>query len=185
VRRVGRHELLDPDHYARERPAIRAAVMEVKRPRRVHVGDALTFLFENPITIRYQIQEMIRAERIAREADIQHELATYNALLGGAGELGCCLLIELDDPGERARRLRDWRALPSHVYVRCDGGRLVRPLVDSDQNDGERISAVQYLKFRLGDCEPIAVGCDLPALRAETILSREQREALRDDLAPR
>src|SRR5215212_12205418 len=134
MRRVERHELLDPDRYAEQRPAIRAAVMEIKRRRRVHVGGVLTFLFENRITIRYQIQEMIRAERVLRETDIQHELATYNALLGDVGELGCCLLVELCDPAERERRLRQWRALPSSVYVRCESGAMVRPHVDLDQN---------------------------------------------------
>jgi hypothetical protein len=183
MRRVERREILPLDRYAVERPAIRAAVMEIKRRRRVHVGGVLTFLFENPTTIRYQIQEMLRAERVVGEADIQHQLATYNALLGGEGELGCCLLIELDDPVERERRLRDWRDLPSHVYVGCEGGATVRPQVDLDQDDGERISTVQYLKFALGDSRPLAVGCDLPGLFAETSLSDEQREALREDMA--
>ena len=82
----------------------------------------------------------------------------------------------------RDRRLREWRALPAYVYMRCEGGATVRPTVDPAQMDEHRISAVQYLKFHLDDWRPISVGCDLPGLIAETTLNREQRDALNDDL---
>jgi hypothetical protein len=182
MRPVLRSQVLATARYEQTRPFSQAAVLEIKRKRRVHVGPCLTFLFENTTTIWYQIQEMIRAERIERERDIQHELATYNALLGGPGQLGCCLLIEVDDAMVRDRRLREWRALPAYVYIRCEGGATVRPAVDPTQVDQHRISAVQYLTFHLDDWRPIAVGCDLPGLTAETTLNREQREALNDDL---
>jgi len=109
MRPVQRSQVLATARYEQTRPLSQAAVLEIKRRRRVHVGPCLTFLFENTTTIWYQIQEMVRAERLERERDIEHELATYNALLGGPGQLGCCLLIELDDPVERDRRLREWR----------------------------------------------------------------------------
>ena len=182
MRPVQRSQILDNAHYERTRGFSKAAVMEIKRRRRVHVGPCLTFLFENTTTIWYQIQEMLRAERIESEAEIQHELATYNGVLGGPGQLGCCLLIEIDDPVVRDRRLREWRALPAYVYMRCEGGATVRPTVDPDQIDERRISAVQYLKFHIDDWRPVAIGCDLPGLMAETTLNREQRDALNDDL---
>ena len=173
MRPVQRSQVLATARYEQTRPLSQAAVLEIKRRRRVHVGPCLTFLFENTTTIWYQIQEMLRAERIERERDIEHELATYNALLGGPGQLGCCLLNEIDDPVVRDRRLREWRALPAYVYIRCEGGATVRPTVDPAQVDEHRISAVQYLKFHLDD---------LPGLIAETTLNREQRDALNDDL---
>lgn len=105
---VLRADLVDYQTYDEMRPSFRAEAMAAKAVRRVHVGDHLTFLFENTLTIRYQIQEMMRAERIVRERDILHELETYNALLGAAGELGCTLFIEIDDPGVRAVRLAEW-----------------------------------------------------------------------------
>jgi hypothetical protein len=179
---VQRSQILDRARYERTRAFSQAAVLEIKRKRRVHVAGCLTFLFENTTTIWYQIQEMIRVERIDREDDIRHELDTYNALLGGRGQLGCVLLIEIDDPALRDRRLREWRALPAYVYMRCEGGATVRPTVDPAQIDERRISAVQYLKFALDDWRPISVGCDLPGLIAETTLNREQRDALNDDL---
>ena len=82
------------------RATIRPRVLAEKSRRRVHVGGLLTFLFENQDTVRYQVQEMMRIERIVKEADILHELATYNELLGGHGELGATLLIEIDGPRE-------------------------------------------------------------------------------------
>ncbi len=182
MRAVQRSQILDGPHYDRTRAFARASIMEIKRKRRIHVGPCLTFLFENTTTVWYQVQEMLRAERIDREADILHELATYNALLGDKGQLGCCLLVEIDDPVVRDRRLREWRALPASVYIRCEGGATVRPTVDPDQIDEHRISAVQYLKFHLDDRRPVAVGCDLPGMIAETTLDREQRDALDDDL---
>jgi hypothetical protein len=182
MRKVQRSELVDYQTYADRRDAVRRAVMEVKRVRRVHVGGPLTFLFENDDTIRYQVQEMMRAERMVREADIQHELDTYNALLGDQGELGCCLLVEIDDRDERDRLLRAWRDLPDRVYLRCDDGSQVRATHDAAQIGEEKISSVQYLKFKVGTRRPVAVGCDLPGLTAETPLTDEQRAALAADL---
>jgi hypothetical protein len=182
MRKVQRSEIVDFQTYDDQRNVVRAAIMEVKRPRRIHLGPSLTFLFENAETLRYQIQEVMRAERIVREADVQHEIDTYNDLLGGEGELACCLLIEIDDRVERDRALRAWRALPQHIYLRTDHG-LVRPRYDPGQLDDEKLSAVQYLKFAVGTGRPLAVGCDLPALAGETVLDKEQQAALAADLA--
>jgi hypothetical protein len=183
MRPVRREELLEIPVYERSRPEIRAAVMDAKRRRRVTVAGVLTFLFENGATIRYQVQEMIRAERIAREADVLHELETYNELLGGPGELGVSLLVELPDPGERDRRLREWLALPRHVYLRLGNGERVRPTFDPRQVGTDRLSSVQYLRFDVRGEVPVAAGVDLPGLAGETTLTDEQREALRQDLA--
>src|SRR5512138_3735258 len=150
MRRVRREELLDLSTYERARPEIRPGVLEAKRRRRVHAGGVLTFLFENTATVRYQVQEMIRAERLTREADVLHELETYNELLGGPGELGCTLLVELTDPAERDRRLREWVDLPPYLFVRLEDGSLVRPRFDPRQVGDGRLSSVQYLKFAVG-----------------------------------
>jgi len=182
MRKVRREEILDLAAYDRSRDEIRAAILEAKRPRRVHVG-VLTFLFENAATIRYQIQEMVRAERMTRDAEVRHELETYNELLGARGELGCSLLVEITDPAERDRKLREWLDLPRHLYVKLEDGTRVRPTFDPRQIGTERLSSVQYLKFDLRGAMPVAVGSDLPGLTAETALSPEQRAALAADLA--
>lgn len=183
MRKVARSELLDWMTYAERREAMRPEALRAKESRRVQVGEYLTFLFENHTTIRYQVQEMMRAERIVREADIQHELDTYNALLGARGELGCTLLVGVEDPAERDHKLRRWLALPEHVYVKLEGGERVRALVDEAQRSTERLSSVQYLKFPLQGRVPLAVGCDLAGLAAETELDPVTRAALRADLA--
>ena len=180
--RVDRSEILSFEEYEPRRGAIRAAAMEEKRVRRVHLGPVLTFLFENAATMRYQVQEMVRAERLRKPEEIQHEVDTYNEVLGGVGELGCSLLVELTDPAERDRKLRAWRGLPEHLYARLEDGRKVRPVYDRRQVGEDRLSSVQYLRFPVGGATPVAVGCDLPALAGEVPLTDEQRRALAADL---
>lgn len=180
---VTRSQILDYVTYSEQRDAFRRQVMEAKRPRRIHVGPHLTFLFENALTVRYQIQEMVRAEQMVKEADIEHEVETYNELLGGPGELGASLLVEIDDPADRARKLAEWRDLMEHVYARLEDGTRVPVTYDRRQVGEGRLSSVQYLKFATGGHVPVAIGADHPAYEAETILTPEQREALAADLA--
>jgi hypothetical protein len=180
---VRREEILDLAAYERSREEVRSGVMAAKAKRRIHVAGALTFLFENTATIRYQIQEMVRAERMSREQDILHEMETYNELLGGPGELGCSLLIEIPDPAERDRKLREWLPLLGHLYAKLPDGRKVRATYDPRQVGTDRLSSVQYLKFDVKGEAPVALGTDLPALSGEAALTPEQREALRQDLA--
>jgi hypothetical protein len=181
---VARDEILDYETYEERRQAIRDSVMRTKAERRVHVGPHLTFLFENHDTIRYQVLEMVRTERMVRDADIRHEIETYNELLGGRGELGATLLVELDDPALRAEKLAQWLALPKHLYAKRADGRKAYARFDPRQVGETRVSSVQYLKFEVGDQAPVAIGCDHPdpELRHETVLSPEQRKALQRDL---
>jgi hypothetical protein len=177
-----RKDILDFVTYAERRDAIRASAMAAKEPRRVHLGDRLTFLFENKETIRYQVLEMVRAEQMVREADIQHELDTYNAVLGGEGELGCTLLIEIPDERERAELLRRWRDLPDHIFLVCEGGARIKASFDPEQMSEDKLSSVQFLKFRVGARVPRALCTDLPELSAETVLDDATRQALLADL---
>jgi hypothetical protein len=182
MRKVVRSEILDFATYGDSREQFRQHILDVKRPRRVHVGEYLTFLFENSDTIRYQIQEIMRAERIVRETDIANEIATYNSMLGDDGELGCCLLVEIDDKGERERLLRQWLALPQHLYLACSDGTRVPATYDHAQVGDDKISSVQYLKFAVGNRVPVALGSDHPQLRIEAKLTDEQQAALLADL---
>ena len=182
MKKVDRSEILDYATYSEQRAQMQERVLAAKAVRRVHMGEHLTFLFENTETIRYQIQEMMRVERIVREADIQHEIATYNDLLGGPGELGCTLLIEIEAPAERDRLLRAWLDLPKHLYVKLEDGTKVYGQYDARQVGEDRLSSVQYLKFDTGGCSPVAIGSELRALTIEQILSDTQRRALTEDL---
>ena len=184
MKRVTRSEIVDYVTYEERRGAVRDSAMKAKAARRVHVGPHLTFLFENHETIHYQVQEMMRAERMVKEAEIVHEIETYNELLGGPGEVGCSLLVELDDPAERAEKLTKWLALPKHLYVKRADGTKAYARYDDRQVGDTRVSSVQYLKFEVGKQAPLAVGCDHPdpGLKHETTLSADQRAALQADL---
>lgn len=159
--------------------------MEAKRARRIHLGDYLTFLFENRLTLGYQIQEIMRIEQIVREADIAHEIDTYNQLLGQPGDLGCVLQIEVTDPVERASRLESWRGLQEHVYVRLDDGQQIFADFDARQVGSDRLSAVQYLRFAVEGRTPTAIGTDFGELESEVELNAAQMAALTEDLAQR
>lgn len=181
---VDRSEILDYVTYDERRAELRPRAMAAKALRRVALaGGVLTFLFENRDTVRYQVQEMMRTERIVKEADILHELHTYNELLGGPGQLGCTLLIGIDDPDERACKLGEWLALPQHVYAERPDGTRVRATFDPRQVGDERLSSVQYMKLAVGTEPPVAIGVDLPGLEVREVLTDEQRKALAEDLA--
>ena len=179
---VERKDIVDYATYEDIREEFRATVLKIKAARRVHIGEYFTVLFENHETVRYQIQEMMRAERLVREADILHEIETYNELLGNQGELGCTLLIEIEDPLIRNQKLREWLGLPERLYVVVEDGTRFPTRFDERQRDERRLSSVQYLKFNTEGRIPVAIGIDFPGLRQEAALTDETREALRSDL---
>jgi hypothetical protein len=183
VRPVTRQELLDYQTYGDRREIIRAEVLKIKALRRIHLGPHLTLLFENRDTVRYQIQEMMRIEQIVREGAIRHELDTYNELLGGPGELGATLLVEVEDPAVRALRLAEWRDLPRRIYVRLEEGSQGFARFDARQMDADKLSTVEFLTFACGGKTPVAVGTDFPPLAVEVRLTDGQRAALTEDLA--
>jgi hypothetical protein len=182
MRKVTREEVRKTAEYAAVREEFRRSVLLQKDQRRIHVGEYLTFLFENHDTVLYQIQEMIRAENITGEAEIRHEIDTYNELLGERGELGCTLLIEIDDPAKRTELLARWKDLPGTLYLETQSGARVPAQFDARQVGDDRISSVHYLKFRLGDQVPCEVGCSHPEIAAEVTLSNQQTAALCQDL---
>ncbi|MFY9557913.1 MAG: DUF3501 family protein [Blastocatellia bacterium] len=179
---VERAEITDYVTYEERREALRTDVMAAKAVRRIHIGEYLTLLFENHLTIRYQIQEMVRTEHMVKEADIQHEIDTYNELLGSEGELGCTLLIEIDNPAVRNVKLREWWQLPEKIYLLLEDGMRVSASFDERQRGDSRLSSVQYLKFNTRGQVPVAAGVDLPGFQAETRLTDEQSRALSEDL---
>jgi hypothetical protein len=183
MNKVQRADILDYVTYEEQRAAIRASAMAAKDARRVHLGDNLTFLFENTETVRYQILEMVRTERIVREADIRHEIDTYNELIGATGEVCATLLIEIEDAGERARLLAEWVGLPDRLNLKLEDGSRAYAVPDIRQNEESKISSVQFLKFACGQLKPVAIGADHPHLKIEAELTPVQAETLRQDLS--
>jgi hypothetical protein len=181
VKPVERNEIIDYVTYEEGRDAFREKIFVVKAPRRLHIGEHLTLLFENHLTMLYQIQEMIRTERMVKEADIRHEIDTYNEVLGSEGEFGCTLLIEIDEPAVRDVKLKEWWQLPEKLYLQLEDGTRVWATFDERQRGDDRVSSVQYMKFNTGGKVPVAAGVDLPGLEGETRLTEEQRSALMAD----
>ena len=181
---VQRSEILDYVTYTERRDALRAEAMAAKKLRRYHVGPHLTFLFENDLLVRYQVQEMMRVERIVKEADIQHELETYNEISGGAGQLGCTMMIEIDDIATRNVLLSGWLGLNDTLYLEMPDGTQVKPSFDARQVGDDRLSAVQYLVFDVKGAVPVAIGCDFDheLVNARLEFAPEQRAALEADL---
>ena len=181
MRKVERTEILDYVTYNETRKELRSKAIEEKNKRRVHLGENLTFLFENTDTIRYQVQEMVRVERLVKETAISHEIKTYNELLGSAGELGCTLLIEYDVPEERAKQLKALKDLPQHLYLLMENGEKTPAIYDERQIGDDKLSSVQFLKFKCPS-PPIGIGCTHPDLQLESEIPMHQREVLKHDL---
>lgn len=185
MRKVERASILSLAEYEKARPSLREQVFKTKDIRRVHVGSYLTFLFENAETVQYQVQEMIRTERIEEEAQIRHELETYNELIGEQGEIGCTLLIEIDDPEKRSQYLARWKNLLTTIYIRTSDETRIFPIFDERQVGESRISSVHYLRFKMGDKIPAGVGCSHPDIAADTKLFPQQIAALCKDILAR
>ena len=179
---VNRSEIIDYQTYEDHRAEIRREIFETKKHRRIHLGENLTFLFENHETIRYQILEIMRAEKIARESAIQEELNTYNNFLGKSGELACVLLIEIEAESDRKPLLESWMGLEKCIYLLDRKSNKIFAQHDPTQVGDRRLSAVQYLKFVIKE-PPVALGCTFGELAGEVELTKEQRNALEEDLA--
>src|ERR1043166_2545758 len=119
--KITRESLLTLEAYARERQAFRARVLEHKKPRTVHVGEHVTLLFEDEITIRYQIQEMLRIEKTFEESGIQDELDAYNPLLPDGRNFKATMLIEYDDENERKVALTKLKGIEDQTWIQVEG----------------------------------------------------------------
>ena len=175
--RIKRESLMTLEAYARERKAFRARVIEHKRARTLHLGEHITLLFEDELTIRYQVQEMLRIEKIFDEEGIQAELAAYNPLIPDGHNFKATMLIEYDDAEERRRALAQLRGVERRVWLQVEGCPKVFAIADEDleRANEEKTSSVHFLRFELTP-EMIAAlkygvalgfGVDHPACKAE------------------
>jgi len=182
-------EIKNIAEYELERPELRPKMIALKDRRRVRVGGHLTFLFENRETVRYQIQEMARIERMALPQAIRHEVDTYNELIPRPGELSACLLIEYESPRERDVRLRELRGLEEHVWIAVADLAPTRATFDTRQIATDRLSSVQYIKFPLTPeqrarwASGARIVIDHPSLQAEQPLTAAQLAELGGDFA--
>ena len=148
---ITRNSLMSLEQYARERPAFRAQVLAHKQNRSLALGDHLTLIFEDELTIRYQIQEMLRIEKIFEENGINGELDAYNPLVPDGSNFKATMLIEYPDVEERRRMLARLKGIEDRIWVRVEGCEPVRAIADEDleRENEEKTSAVHFLRFEL------------------------------------
>ena len=168
-------DLMSLEQYARERPAIRAGMIEHRRRRQLKIGENCTWSFEDRRTVQYQIQEMLRAERIFEPDGIAEELEVYNALVPDGTNLKATLLIEFPDAHERARKLAELRGFERRCWMRVEAFEPVLAIADEDleRETDTKTSAVHFLRFefspamigRLKAGAALAAGVDLPSYR--------------------
>jgi len=192
--RITRDSLLSLEAYARERKDFRARVIAHKKHRSVHLGEHVTLLFEDELTIRYQIQEMLRIEKTFEEEGIQGELDAYNPLVPDGANLKATMLIEYEDADLRRQALARLRGVEDRVWIEVEGCGRVYAIADEDlpRENEQKTSSVHFLRFELTP-EMIAalkygvalgVGIDHPAYAvAVPALAAEIRRALVADLA--
>lgn len=189
-------DLLTLEDYARRRPELRRAAMAEKRRRQIAIGQHARLFFENRATMRYQIQEMLRAERIFEPEGIADELAAYNPLIPDGDNWKATLMFEYPNADERRAALRRLVGVERCVWMRIGSGEPVFAVADEDRSrsDCARTSAVHFLRFQLTmpQCQAVrrgasvAVGIDHPAFAATVdALPAELAVALREDLTLR
>ncbi len=190
--RITRESLLTLEAYARARKEFRAKVLAHKKPRTIHLGEHLTLVFEDELTLRYQIQEMLRIEKTFEDAGIQDELDAYNPLVPDGTNLKATMLIEYEDVDERRVALGRLKGIEDRVWVQVEGCPKVHAIADEDleRENAEKTSAVHFLRFEFSP-EMIAalkygvglgIGVDHPNYAAAIpALGAESRAALAAD----
>lgn len=151
--KIARDSLLTLEAYSKDRAAFRSRVMQHKALRRVALGGHVTLQFEDELTVRYQVQEMLRIERIFEETGIQHELETYNPLIPDGSNLKATMMIEYPDAEERQRELAKLKGVADQVWIQVGKGARIRAIADEDlerEND-EKTSSVHFLRFELDE----------------------------------
>ncbi len=190
---ISRESLLSLEQYHRQRDAIRAEAIACKSQRRVFLGDHVTLAFENEVTLRYQIQEMLRIEKTFDDEGIEDELEAYNPLIPDGTNWKATMMIEYVDPDERAERLMELKGVEDRLYVQVAGCDRIYAIADEDleRANESKTSAVHFVRFELdARCidavkagQSIAMGIDHPAynVRVDEI-SPEAQGSLAQDL---
>ena len=185
-------DLLTLEDYARNRGDFRARVMDHKRDRQVHLGENATLYFEDRLTMQYQIQEMLRIERIFEPDAIAEELESYNPLIPDGSNWKATFMIEFPDEAERREQLRRLRGIEECVFIAI-GDERVFPIANEDleRTDAEKTSAVHFVRFELTPAQvaaaragaPLTAGIEHEVYRAEVSVSDNVRASLVADLA--
>ena len=191
--RLSHSDLYSLEDYARIRPEFRARVIEHKKHRRLPIGPHAALYFEDELTMQYQIQEMLRIERIFEPDGIQDELDVYNPLIPDGSNWKATFMVEFEDADERRDALARLVGIEDKTWVQVGDQDRVHAIADEDleRENEDKTSSVHFLRFELTpamvagvkDGAPIRVGIDHPEYRGEVTVSPETRESLANDLA--
>lgn len=190
---LSRANLWSLEEYAEIRSAFRQQVMEHKKTRQVGLGDHARLYFEDALTIKYQVQEMLRIEKVFEADGILEELEAYNPLIPDGHNWKATFMIEYADPAERARRLQELVGIEDRVWMQVGDGERIHPIANEDleRSNESKTSSVHFLRFELSQDaisaakagEPIRAGIDHPAYTVEPVtLEDAVRAALVKDL---
>lgn len=191
--KLTRDSLYSLEEYSEMRPKYRKEIMEHKKSRRVFLGENATLYFESELTMRYQIQEMLRIEKIFEKAEIQEELDTYNPLIPDGKNWKATFMIEFSDENERKVALENMLGIENKVYIQVEGSDPVWAIADEDlERETEvKTSSVHFMRFELTDDmindlrtgKTLSMGIDHPAYTIQkNIDDISIRESLMNDL---
>ncbi len=194
MRKLVRADLMSLEQYAEARPAFKAQVIEHKKTRRIALGTNAALYFEDRLTMQYQVQEMLRIERIFEADGIREELDAYNPLIPDGSNWKATFMVEFPEAGERRAMLRQLLGIEDCVYMRVEGQARVPAIADEDleRADSEKTSAVHFLRFELDAAmiqalragASLAAGIDHPAYQVEVSpVAEPVRISLLADLA--
>ena len=179
--------------YEKIRDDFRQRIIELKKKRRIPVGDKVSLVFENRDTVIFQIQEMLRAERITDLDKVRDEIETYNSLIPEPGELSATLLLEIEDQVNLREELLKFLGVDEAVFIKVGDKNTVRARFEEGHSREDKISAVQYVRFPVGKelikdftdkKNEIKLVIDHPNYRAEAKLELGTRQSLTEDLEP-
>ena len=191
MKKIDRAEVEGLQEYERVRDAVRRDVIALKARRRVAVGDRLSFLFENRQTVLFQIQEMVRAERIVAEDRVQDEVDVYNELVPGPGELSATMMIEIEERDRIKPELDRFLGIDAGERVWLQVGRdwAVPGRFEAGHSKEDKLAAVHFVRFAVPEgaraafaAGPVALVVEHPGYRARAELGPETRAALLEDL---
>jgi len=194
MQKLDRSKLWSLEQYAERREAFRREVIEHKKPRRVALTDNAAMYFEDFLTLKYQVQEILRVERVFEPDAIEEELAAYNPLIPDGTNWKGTFMFEYGDVEERRKALGRMAGIEHHIWVQIAGQQQIFALANEDleRSTDEKTSAVHFLRFEL-DPDSIAavkagadirMGIDHDAMRCEVTLSEDTRRSLAKDLEP-
>jgi Protein of unknown function (DUF3501) len=192
MNKLQRTDLMPLETYAEQRSDFRARVLEHKKHRRVDIGPNLSLYFEDRLTIQYQVQEMLRIEKVFEAAAIEEELAAYNPLIPDGSNLKATTMLEFADVAVRRQRLAELVGMEHQVWLQVGDGEKVFAIANEDleRSTEEKTSAVHFMRFELTtgminalrDGASLAFGSDHPGYRQQVTVPAQTRAALMQDL---